>query len=576
MNNIYKFSFLLLIFFLSFYLFKKETFHSARIISTLENANAVSINDKITRPVEKILFQIDDIKNISSTSLYGKSVIDVEIKKNIFKNPQDVWDRLRRKMENAKEVVPHNTVIKIDDEIDEVFDVMIALTDKENNYEKLFDAAQITRDEILKLKRRSRVEIKGQQQEVLYLYFNDSYFSNLKLTIDAVKKLIQEINADKGGGYISSYKHFFEINSLNEFISPDEIKKRIININNRSIKTGDIFKIEKTIKTPLETLVKINGKKGLILAVSKKKGANGFLFNKEIYKAIEKIKKDYKNFDVEIVYMKKNFIKNLLTDSNFYPVKYEIKNGADFNKTIFLTEKIEAFLKNNKNRSYISFMGTDIPKFNKNYKLKEDRINFAVIFIKGRNSSKEIQNYINKNLSDVIVLDGNKETKIRILSNNLNELLDLKENIRNKISKLKGVYSIQDDFGSFSPVFNVKADENSSVLKGISPYYIFSFLNGFYNGEILTYYYRNDIKIPVILKGEENKKIESLSLYSPVLKKVIPIGEIVKVDTSFVLSKIKRFNNFYSITFAIRGGNVKEIKKILDNTPYIKYEILKK
>lgn len=569
MNKIF---IVVLIFIFSFLLFKKENYPDIRITSTLMNNSATSVDKKITRPIEKILFQIGEIEDIKSESVYEKNIIDIYLKKKPFLNVNNIKDEIARDILLEKEKIGSGAEILFDENFNEIYDVLIGITNENGNYEELYTKTENIKDEFLKLKRRDKVAIKGDEEQTLYLFYKSPYFSNLKLTNDLIKKEVSNINPTFGGGYYETGKNIIELNSENKFREEDDIKKRIINIEGKPIKLEDIFEIEKTVKIPKTKLTLINGKRGLILAVSKMKGANGFLFNKEVFNLVQKLNKKYNG--VEIIYNKKLFQNNYL----YFEILTD--NGRNFNETKNIVLKSEDFLNKNNVQNYTAFIGYFPPKINKKVLEGVEKPNFAAFIIKTKNKNKikrEFENYLKNNFSIVQIKTNYKNPiKVKISNKNFDNFIKQKENFKNELNKINGISFISDDWGRETFSLGVKINENLAAQYGISPVEIFNFLNGFYNGITLTNYFKDDVKIPVVLKGKEFVDINSLAIYSNKLKKIIPIGEFAQIKPKLIYPKILRSNNEYCASFIIEPNNLeikRKIKQILKNN--YNYEILK-
>ena len=550
----------ILIFVFFFLLFKKENTPDIRINSTLLNNTATSVDKKITRPIEKILFQIGEIENIKSESVYEKNIIDIYLKKNFFLNKGDIKDEIVRNILFEREKIGGGAEILLNENFDETYDALIGVTIDNNNYEELYKKAETIKDEFLKLKRRNKVLIKGDEEQTLYLFFKSPYFSNLKLTNEVIKKEISNINANFGGGYYETKNNIVELNSENKFKTKDDIKERIINIDGKPVKLNDIFEIKKTVKIPKTKLTLIKGKRGLVIAISKMKGTSGFLFNLEVYKLAKKLNEKYGG--VEIVYDRKLFKNNYLY--------FEIltNNGMSFDETKNIVLESEKFLKENGICTYTSFIGYYPPKINKKNFEGVEKPNFAAFIIKTKEKNKiktKFEEFFKNNFSIIQVKTNCKNPlRIKISNKNFDDFIKQKENFKNELNKIKEISFISDDWGRETFSLGIKINENLAVLNGVSPVEIFNFLNSFYNGTTLAYYFIDDIRIPIVLKGKNFVDINSLAIYSNKLKKIIPIGEFAQIKPKLIYPKILRSNNEYSATFTIEPNNFYIKRKIIE------------
>lgn len=754
---------------------------TASIITEMDGFCAQKIDNYITRPIENILLEMEEIEDIKEESNSGRSVIYADLYET-YDNIQPIWDRLRRKVELARNYIPKGATPVVNDEFADVYGTLIGISINEDNYEKLYDTTELIRDEFLKLKSRGKVDIIGKQDEVVYLYLKNSYFSNLQLTPDILAGFMDASNLISGGGSFSTDKNYIEINPDGGFKTPDDIKKTTINIKSNPLLAQDIFKIEKTTKKPVSKLVRSNGKDALILAISLKKDGNILKLGDEIKKLVFKLKEKYKNVNIDILafqsdYVKKltdkftsslyesifaviltvliilgaktglitgfiilatvssvflvmkifnigldkislsaliislgilvdnsiviaesslrttydsvdkikefiistagkfqtplfvatlntslsflpvfiaksavgeyasnlfvvvfitllfswfysvtllpylmfkfankdilkkrelfliNFIKDKISlslkypktavligsafflfsiilflfvpkiffpdsDRNMFEIRLNLKNGTSFEETKRVTLTVEDYLKNNPDiTNFSSYIGTSAPRYVLSAAPEADKINFSMILVNTKNyktvnkNIAQTKNFINKNIPSAQAVvrkiplgpPVDAPVEVRIINNNLDELFILADRVSFELSKIKGVYLVKNNWGDFVLEYKIKVNENAAIMAGFSPFYLLDYLNTYYNGKVLTYYYRGDIKIPVILKGEDKDtdfsgSINNISLYSPKLNRIIPLNQAAQIIPDFTYSKILRRNNSYVLT----------------------------
>lgn len=759
---------------------------TAGITTYAEGLNAKKVDSYITRQIEKELLKMEEIEDIREESLFGQSVIYADLYE-YYDLIQPVWDRLRRKIELAKADLPEGVSPVVNDEFGDVFGALIGVSKVNATYEELYDLTKSLRDEFLKLKSRGKVEIFGEREETLYLYFKNSFFSNLKLTPDILSNFVKSVNITGGGSGISSDKDYIEINSADEFKSLEDIKKRTLNISGKPIFFQDIFDIQKTVKKPEKRLVRSNGEDALIIGISLKEGGNILKWGEEIKNKIKDLRNKNPGAKIEILALQSDYVK-LLTDKftsslfesifavilivllilgfktgiitggiifatvtstffvmkalnigldkislsaliislgilvdnsiviaegclkngvfekekikecvistaykfqnpllivtlttslsflpvflaksavgeyasnlfrvvfitlvfswfysvsllpylmykfghkdalkekkpgvvdflkkkidfcldypktvvfagiilsvfsfaaflfvpkiffpdsdrNMFEIRLNLKNGVSFEETKRATTFVENYLKNQSDvTDFSSYIGTTAPRYVLSASPEAERTNFSMILINVKDyktvnkNIKEAKNFINRNLPNVQAVvrkiplgpPYDAPVEIRIINNDLFELFKLSKLVSSELASIGGVYLVKNNWGDFVPEYKITVNENAAIMAGISPDYLFDYLNSFYNGKTLTYYYRNDVKIPVVLKGEESEGrksdgLKNLSFYSVQHNGIIPLEQVANVVLDFTPSRILRRNNSYVLT--VQGWN---------------------
>ena len=64
-------------------------------------ASPERVEQLVTDKLEKVIQEIPELKNVTSSSKVGTSIIYVEIKEE-YKNMRPIWDNLRRKIDKAR------------------------------------------------------------------------------------------------------------------------------------------------------------------------------------------------------------------------------------------------------------------------------------------------------------------------------------------------------------------------------------------------------------------------------------------------------------------------------------------
>ena len=80
------------------------------LVQTLfPGASPERVEQLVTDKLEKAIQEIPELKNVTSSSKVGTSIIYVEIKEE-YKNMRPIWDNLRRKIDRARGELPDDVV----------------------------------------------------------------------------------------------------------------------------------------------------------------------------------------------------------------------------------------------------------------------------------------------------------------------------------------------------------------------------------------------------------------------------------------------------------------------------------
>ena len=253
------------------------TVRVATIVSSFPGASPERIEELVTDKVEKVAQELPELKNVSSTSRTGLSVVKVELKMEVQpENLQAVWDRLRRKL-SSLQGLPSNVKPSLnDDGVGEVFGIAVGIISDGYSYTEMKAYADDLRDDLIKLKDAAKVELNGSQDERVFVEFEDARLKTYGLTSSKLQGIISNTNILSSGGTIGVENERIILEPTGNFNTLEDIENMLIPVGDGSqvVALKDITKVSKGYIDPPKQLVRINGKEAISLHVSLKEGAN--------------------------------------------------------------------------------------------------------------------------------------------------------------------------------------------------------------------------------------------------------------------------------------------------------------
>ena len=104
------------------------TVRVATVVSSFPGSSPERVEQLVTDKVEKTVQELPELKEVSSTSRSGLSVVTVELKDQV--KPEDlqpVWDRLRLKLSQIQGLPSGVNPVLNDDGLGEVFGISVGL-----------------------------------------------------------------------------------------------------------------------------------------------------------------------------------------------------------------------------------------------------------------------------------------------------------------------------------------------------------------------------------------------------------------------------------------------------------------
>ena len=261
------------------------TVRVASVISQFPGASPERVELLVTDKVEKVAQELPELKELSSTSRSGLSVVQVTLRDEVEpKDLQAVWDRLRRKL-NDLQGLPDNVAPRLDDDgIGEVYGIALGLTSDGYSYAEMKEYADDIRDEMIKLEPAAKVTLGGVQDERVFVEFDNARLKEYGLSSSKLQSIIKSTNILSSGGQVNLGEERIILEPTGNFESVEDIRRMLIPVadGNQLVYLGDITKITQDYIEPASQIVTVNGQEAISIHVNLKEGANVVLLGEQI------------------------------------------------------------------------------------------------------------------------------------------------------------------------------------------------------------------------------------------------------------------------------------------------------
>ena len=301
------------------------TVRVANIITEFPGAGPERIELLVTDKVEKITQELPELKEVSSNSRAGLSVVTVTLKDEVGpEKMQSVWDRLRRKL-NGIEGLPEGVQPFLDDDgIGEVYGIVIGVISDGFSYAEMKEYVDDIKDDLIKLPDAAKVVLGGVQQERIFIEFDNARLKEYGISSSKLQQIIAATNILSSGGEINVGDERIILEPTGNFNSIRDINNMLVPIGENGsqlVKLGDITTIKKGYIDPSVQRVRINGKDAISLHINLKKNSNIIQLGEQVDLKLAKWKKKLpvgleltrvSSLDMYIDNKVSNFISNLL------------------------------------------------------------------------------------------------------------------------------------------------------------------------------------------------------------------------------------------------------------------------
>lgn len=261
------------------------TIRVATIVSQFPGAGPERVEELVTDKIEKVVQELPELKDVTSTSRTGLSVISVTLKDEVTPEElQSVWDRLRRKLDIIQGL-PSNVVPNLNDEgIGDVYGIVLGMTSDGFSYAEMKEYVDDIKDDLIKLDNAAKVELGGEQDERVFVEFDDSRLKEYGLSAQKLSSIISAQNILSSGGQINVEDERIILEPTGNFNTLSDIRDMLIPVGDGSqlVYLKDITKVGKGYISPPTQKVSVNGMNAISLHVSLKDDANIILLGEEV------------------------------------------------------------------------------------------------------------------------------------------------------------------------------------------------------------------------------------------------------------------------------------------------------
>lgn len=289
------------------------------IVTIFPGASPERVEMLVSDKLEKVIQEIPELNFVESTSKPGVSIIKVNIKES-EKNLRPIWDKLRRKVNKAVANGDLPESIRgplVNDEYGDVFGIILGLTGEGFNYAEMKKVADEVRDELLRLPNASKVEIFGAQEERIFVEYDNTRLAELGLSTYILQQNLASRNIIIPGGEVIVNNERILLEPSGNFESIEDLKKTIITLpkTKEGIYLGDIAKVYRGYIDPARSKMKVNGERGLALAISLIEGGNIIDLGKSVDAAMERLQQQYPHgIDFSTIAYQHTIVNNKVND----------------------------------------------------------------------------------------------------------------------------------------------------------------------------------------------------------------------------------------------------------------------
>ena len=279
-TSIYVLAFLISILgMMNYYFIPKEQFPQVVIPYIIVNTpypgtSPEDIENLVTRPIEKQLKSISDVKKVTSNSVpdFSSIVVEFDPKISITDAKQRVRDAVDKSKTDLPSDLPDQPQI-LDIDLSE-FPVMYINISGNYSLDKLKKFAETAQDKIEGVKEITRVDIVGALEREIQIEADIFKMQAAKVTFSDIERAVASENLTISGGVVTTNGTKNTVRLKGQFQQVSELKDIVVHSSSGAfVKLSDIAEIKDDFKEQ-ESFARLDGNNVITLNVIKKSGAN--------------------------------------------------------------------------------------------------------------------------------------------------------------------------------------------------------------------------------------------------------------------------------------------------------------
>lgn len=280
-------------------------------------ANADIIESQITEPLEKAINSIDGIRNISSSSNQGVSIISIEFKleKNLEEAANDVRDKVSQAIRNLPLDIDGPPVVAKEDSDGFPIINMTMQSSKRNVLELSDYAENVITPRLQTIPGVSSVQIWGQRKYAMRLWLDPHRLAALGLTVLDVRNALNAQNVELPSGKLTGKSTELTVKTVGNLSNENDFNQIIIKSEgDKIIRLQDVGKASLEAEN-LETRLSDEGLTMVGLGIIPQPGSNYLDISKAFYEEYERFQNDLpEDFKLNIAIDSTIFIKKAVLE----------------------------------------------------------------------------------------------------------------------------------------------------------------------------------------------------------------------------------------------------------------------
>ncbi len=270
------------------------TFRAMVVQAFWPGATAEQMSRQVTDKIEKALQEVPYAWKIRSYSKPGETLVTFQLADTSpAKETKQLWYTVRKKVGDIAPTLPQGVRGPyFNDDFGDVYGSIYALSADGFTYRQLNDYADSIRQQLLRVPNVAKVETLGDQDEKIYIEFQQAKLAQMGLDINSIATQIGQQNNIGPSGVLVTPTDNVQIRLSGQFSDIRDLENLTLRGpgGTTNIRLGDIATVKHGYIDPPHAKMRYNGKEVIGLGISMTKGGDIIQLGKDLRATVDKIR----------------------------------------------------------------------------------------------------------------------------------------------------------------------------------------------------------------------------------------------------------------------------------------------
>ncbi|QOG17521.1 efflux RND transporter permease subunit [Bradyrhizobium sp. SEMIA] len=247
---------------------------------------------QVTERLERRLQETPHLDFLRSFTRAGVSTVFVNLKGSAnAREVADTWYHVRKSIGDMRHTLPDGVIGPgFNDEFGDTFGIIYGFTSDGFSQRELRDRVEEIRSRLLLVPDVSKIELLGEQDEVIFVEFSTKELAALGVDRSALIAALQSQNIVRPAGTIQTSSESISIRVSGSFQSEQDIANINFSAGGRMLRLSDIARVRRGYTDPPHPMFRVNGQPAIGLAIAMRDGGDILALGANLSKAMARIK----------------------------------------------------------------------------------------------------------------------------------------------------------------------------------------------------------------------------------------------------------------------------------------------